>query len=107
MTIHRILRDHLKLRKKCAQWVPKNLSSEQKRLEFAQNNLQCYQQQGDAFLERIVTGDETWCFHHEPVTKRSSMQWLPKGAPPPKMFRSQRSNLKVMASVLFDCKGLL
>lgn len=108
-TILYILRDHLQLRKKCAQWVPKNLTIEQKqkRLEFARNNLDRYLNEGEAFLERIVTGDETWCFHHEPETKRSSMQWLPKGAPPPKKFRSQTSNLKVMASVFFDCKGVL
>ncbi|KAF8785120.1 hypothetical protein HNY73_010706 [Argiope bruennichi] len=27
-----------------------------------------------AFLERIVTGDKSWCHHYEPETKRDSMQ---------------------------------
>lgn len=108
-TILCILRDHLHLRKKCAQWVPKNLTTDQKqkRLEFSVMNLDRYHNEGEAFLEHIVTGDETWCYHHEPETKRGSMQWLPRGASPPKKFRSQRSILKVMASVFFDYKGML
>jgi len=26
--------------------------------------LKCYAQEGDEFLDSIVTGDETWVFHH-------------------------------------------
>ncbi len=27
------------------------------------------------FLESIITGDESWCFAHDPETKRQSSKW--------------------------------
>jgi hypothetical protein len=35
----------------------------------------CYAQEGDMFLNFIVTGDETWGFHHTPESKQQSLQW--------------------------------
>jgi hypothetical protein len=32
-------------------------------------------QEGDEFLDYIVTGDETWVFHHTPELKQQSLQW--------------------------------
>jgi len=32
-----------------------------------------YAQEGDAFLDSIVTGDETWVFHHTPASKQQSL----------------------------------
>jgi hypothetical protein len=29
----------------------------------------------DSFLDRIITGDETWCHNYEPESKRQSMEW--------------------------------
>jgi len=26
-------------------------------------------------FDRVITGDETWCFQYDPETKRQSMQW--------------------------------
>jgi len=34
-----------------------------------------YAQEGDEFLDSIVTGDETWVFHHTPESKQQSLQW--------------------------------
>jgi hypothetical protein len=31
-----------------------------------------YAQEGDEFLDSIVTGDETWVFHHTPESKQQS-----------------------------------
>jgi hypothetical protein len=33
-----------------------------------------YAQQRDEFLDSIVTGDETWVFHHTPESKQQSLQ---------------------------------
>ena len=33
-----------------------------------------YEQEGDEFLDSIVTGDETWGFHHTPESKQQSLQ---------------------------------
>jgi hypothetical protein len=32
--------------------------------------LMCYAQEGDEFLDSIMTGDETWGFHHTPESKQ-------------------------------------
>jgi hypothetical protein len=31
--------------------------------------------EGDEFLDSIVTGDETWVFHHTPESKQQLMEW--------------------------------
>jgi hypothetical protein len=40
----------------------------------------------EEFLSRIVTGDETWAHHHEPESKRQSMEWKHPGWPTKKKF---------------------
>jgi hypothetical protein len=34
----------------------------------------CYAQEGDGFLDSIVTVDETWGFHHTPKSKQQSLR---------------------------------
>ena len=38
-------------------------------------NLDRYDKEGDAFMDRFITGDETWVHHYEPEYKRQSMEW--------------------------------
>jgi hypothetical protein len=33
-----------------------------------------YAQEGDEFLDSIVTGDETWVFNHTPESKQQSLK---------------------------------
>ncbi|GFX90632.1 uncharacterized protein TNCV_3194501 [Trichonephila clavipes] len=40
-----------------------------------------YHKEGDQFLERIVTGDETWVSHIAPESKRQSMEWRHTNSP--------------------------
>ena len=40
-----------------------------------QRKLEHYLNDGDDFLERILTEDETWLHHFEPKMKRKSMEW--------------------------------
>jgi hypothetical protein len=35
-----------------------------------------YAQEGDQFLDSIVTGDETFGFYHTPESLQQSLQWL-------------------------------
>jgi hypothetical protein len=41
---------------------------------FVLKFLMCYAQEGDDFLDSIVTGDEIWGFHHTPELKQQSLQ---------------------------------
>jgi len=40
------------------------------------------------FFNKIVTGDETWCFAYDPETKRQSSEWVGETSPQPKKLKS-------------------
>ena len=55
----------------------------------------------------IVTSDETWLRHWDLVTKQESMHWKHTNWPPPRKFHTQPSSGTVMATIFWDCKGVL
>jgi DNA-binding MurR/RpiR family transcriptional regulator len=61
-SIFRFVTQILQKRKVAAKWFPHQLSEEQKaaRKRVAEELLQCYEAEGEQFLNRIVTIDETW-----------------------------------------------
>ena len=63
--------------------------------------------EGDAFLDRIVTGDESWAHHYDPETKLQSMEYRHWTSPPPKKFKMQQSAGKVMVTIFWDCHGVV
>ncbi|KAJ4442516.1 hypothetical protein ANN_04103 [Periplaneta americana] len=50
------------------------------------------------FLNRIITGDETWCFLHDPQLKRQSATWKMPLSPRQKKPRQDRSKGKNQGS---------
>jgi len=64
-------------RKVYSRWVPRQLSDDHKCAwqTICQEHLDHHAREGDAFLHRKVTGDESWVYHYEPESKRQSMQW--------------------------------
>jgi len=58
--------------------------------------LKCFEAEGDDFLGRTVTGDETWVHYHQLETKKVSKAWRHTSSPKPKKFRLQPSAEKVM-----------
>ncbi|XP_069680131.1 histone-lysine N-methyltransferase SETMAR-like isoform X2 [Periplaneta americana] len=107
--LHEIVTNNLLFKKVCARWVPKNLTPEHKmqRLGAALTFLQRYHDDGDGFLDRIVTGDETWISHFTPETKQQSMHWWHNGSPVRTKFKQTLSVRKVMCKVFWDRKGIL
>ncbi|UYV70390.1 hypothetical protein LAZ67_7002848 [Cordylochernes scorpioides] len=61
--------------------------------------LKRYEEEGDHLLDQIVTGDESWCYHYDPSTKRASMEWKRGDSPRPK-----KSGLNVRPSYLQNCR---
>ena len=104
---HHIIHDELQFRKVCARWVPKRLTSEMKerRVDACQELLRRYEADGEAFLQRIVTGDESWVHFYEPQRKRQSMEWRHTSSPKPKKVQAQRSAGKVMLTLFWDYNG--
>ncbi|XKL66254.1 hypothetical protein PGB90_009674 [Kerria lacca] len=108
-TMSTIIHNELKFHKICARWVPRLLNDDHKgqRFEAALTFLQRYEQEGQTFLEKIITVDETWVHHHTPETKRSSMEWKHKDSPRTKKAKTIISARKVMLTVFFDHEGVV
>lgn len=72
-----IILDQLHYRKVCASWIPQMLTDQQKqtRLQIAHTLLAQYEEEGEEFLQSIITMDEIWVHYFMPETKRMSMQW--------------------------------
>ena len=66
-TVYAIVREKLHFSKVSCRWVSKMLTDDHKmqRLMASRASLRIYRKEGDAFLSRIVTTDETWVFHYE------------------------------------------
>jgi hypothetical protein len=59
------------------------------------------------FFNKIITGDETWCFAYDPETKRQSSKWVDEISSRPKKLKSQRSSIKTMLIIFFDSQGVV
>jgi hypothetical protein len=94
----------------CARWVPKMLTDVHKtqRMASASTFLQRYHDEGDEFLDKIVTGDETWVTFVNVETKQQSQQWMNTHSPnKPRKFKQSLAKRKLMATVFWDRKGVL
>jgi hypothetical protein len=60
-------------REVCARWVPNMLNVKHTTAwNICAELLQCSEKDGDAFLSRIITDNETWVHHYDPLTNN---QW--------------------------------
>ncbi|GBM11815.1 hypothetical protein AVEN_26749-1 [Araneus ventricosus] len=107
-TLYTIVSERLENRKLCARWFPKMLSDHHKtqRIGAALTFLQCYHHDGDEFLDKIVTGDETWVHYETEETKEQSKQWMHSHSPSrkPVKFKRTFSTKKCMPTVFWDVK---
>ena len=76
ITIHEAVTEKLGYKKLWAAWLPKMLTEDHKTkwMVSALKFLTRYAQEEDEFLDSIVTGDETWGFHHTPDSKQQSLK---------------------------------
>lgn len=74
-SVQSIIRKQLGFRKISACWVPRLLNDDQKaaRVRISQL-LRTRFEEGEAFLHKIVTCDETWVHNYTPESKRASME---------------------------------
>uniref|UniRef100_A0A670Z1V8 Mos1 transposase HTH domain-containing protein n=1 Tax=Pseudonaja textilis TaxID=8673 RepID=A0A670Z1V8_PSETE len=86
--LHEIVTQKLGYHKFCARWVPKIPSENHKNQCMAASLtfLYSYDKDGDSFLDRIITGDETWVKHVSSETKLQSMQGVAIPLDPPGNF---------------------
>ena len=105
----KIIHEILGYRKVSARWAPRQLTEEHKRrrVEICQTSLNRYNNEGDEFLDQIVTGDETRVHHYCPKSKRQSLEWKHQYSPVKKKFMSQLSAGKAMLTIFWDSKGCI
>ena len=97
------------MRKVAARWVPHYLTSEQAehRLEIATDLLSRFSEEGNKFLSRIVTIDETWVRSYEPELKSQASEWhAPNSRRPAKFWRTQ-GKLKMLMIFAYDIHEIL
>lgn len=106
---HSILHEDLGLSKLSARWVPKALRPDQMdvRTDLSMSILSKIDADEDEFMNRIITGDETWIYQYDPETKQQSKQWLPRGSSGPIKVKAEKSAEKVMATVFWDSEGVI
>jgi [histone H3]-lysine36 N-dimethyltransferase SETMAR len=107
--LHEIVNNHLNYRKLCSRWVPKMLTDvhKTKRLGSSLTFLTRYSEEGNEFLSKIVTDDETWVCHVTPESKQQSMEWRHSLSPTRKKFKTTLSARKIMCTVFWDRQGIL
>jgi len=90
--------------------VPHQLTGEliQRRVVACQEHLRCFQAEGDGFLGRIVTGDETWVHYHQPETKKVSKKWRHTSSPKrKKKIRTQPAAGNITLTLFWDERGVI
>jgi hypothetical protein len=58
-------------------------------------------------VSRVITGDESWIYSHDPGTKQRSSQWKSQNSPRLKKVRQVKSKVKRMLVIFFDIKGIV
>lgn len=107
-SVHTILTGKLGKSKICAKFVPHFLTPEQKIRRVAASETLIKMADSDPnFLDKIITGDESWCFQYDPSTKRQSMEWRGRDEERPTKIRAVKSKIKTMLITFFDTQGII
>ena len=105
---HQIISCDLNMTRSSSKFVPIILTEEQKemRLRNCENMIEMTNND-PGWMDKIITGDETWIYGYDPETKRQSSQWIVRGEPRPKKARMTKSKIKSLLVTFFDFKGIV
>ena len=108
-TAQDILTNVLGMRRVYARWVPRLLVPEQKtvKVQICTELQQRLSDEGDSFLNKVITCDETWFHFFEPESKQQSSMWRHTWSPSPVKARLSKSVGKVMSIIFCDTKGIV
>jgi hypothetical protein len=75
-SVYRILTNSLGKIKVCAKWIPHVLNDDQRAMRVLFNNthLQRWRNEGNAFLDRILTVDGSWMHSFDPQLKQQNAE---------------------------------
>ncbi|UYV80513.1 hypothetical protein LAZ67_19000396 [Cordylochernes scorpioides] len=105
---HSIFINDLGMRRVAAKYVPNLLNCDQKqhRMNIADEMLDSVRDDPN-LLQRVITGNEAWVYGYDVETKAQSSQWKLPQEPRPKKARQVQSNVKVLLTGFFDCRGVV
>ena len=104
-TVHTIIREELKMRKICVNFVPRVLREDQKERRCHDSREMVKINSDLAVLDALVTRDESWIYCYDLETKTQSSQWKHAGSPRPK--KASKSTHKLLMVPFFDCTGMI
>jgi len=78
-----------------------------RRVDACEELLRRYETEGDAFLQCVVTGDESWVHFFQPEKKRASKEWHYSTSPKPQKFCTQPCTGKMMLMLFWASRGPL
>ena len=89
--------------------VPRQLVPEQKtvRVQICTELQQRLSDEGDSFLNKVITCDETWFHFFEPESKQQSSMWKHTWSPSPVKARLSKSVGISMSIIFCDTKGIV
>ncbi|UYV60925.1 hypothetical protein LAZ67_1002855 [Cordylochernes scorpioides] len=101
-TIGKIVTKDLKLKRLLQNSSQDSLTNEQKlcRLATCENMLEMTRTDPE-WIDKIITGDETWVYGYDPETKRQSAEWRGQGEPRPKKIQDKEIQKQGVAGRFF------
>ena len=77
--------DYLEMEKICSRWVLKLFTSLQcvNRVDCCEELLENFNQHPTGFVGRIMTKDETWIHHYDPLNQQEAKTWKKSGEKTP------------------------
>ena len=102
--IHEIMNNLMGMKKVCTWWVKKLLTPIQRanRVDCCQELLQQSEVNSAKFFDCIVTGDESWIHHYDPLSQLEAKVWNRSGEQTPTRLRQERSAGKMMMIIFWD-----
>ena len=83
-----------------------NKRQKERRVQVCQDILEQLETEPN-LLKRVVTGNESWIFVYNPLTKRQSLEWKSALSTRPKKARVFKSKTKVILIAFFDVHGIV
>ena len=102
--IHETMSNHVSMKKVCTRWVPKLFTPIQRanRVDCCQELLQQSEVNPARFFDCIVTGDEFWIHHCDPLSQLEAKVWKRLGEQTPTRLRQERSAGKIMMIIFWN-----
>ena len=93
----------------CAKWIPHVLNDDQRDIQifFTIIHLHHWRNEDNAFLDHILTVDESWMHSFDPQLKWHNAEWHAQMSPRKKIASCSQGALTVMHVRFFSRKGLV